>query len=127
MAGDNLFEAFEKQEAITARLERIVFGDPPAQPVGLLVRMEQLSSQLDAVSNDLHAVKSRRPNRLLWTAGYVAFLVSGLFAMMAFDDTPVVKAALEMPPQVAAGLAFFFAALALLLLMGGFGWLDHGR
>ena len=126
MAGDNLFEAFEKQEAITARLERIVFGDPPAHPVGLLQQMEQLSSQLEAVRSDLQAVKRRRPNVLLWTVGYVLFLISGMFAMTAFMSLPEVHTALDMPAPVAVGLALVFAAGALLLFMGGFGWLDRG-
>lgn len=125
MATDNLIESFAQMEASTARLERIVFDDPDTHVPGLLTRMERLNRQLETVSNDLQAVKRRRPNMSLWVAGYLAFLVSGGFAMVAFYTLPEVRMALDLPGPIAVGLALVFAVAALLLFVAGFGWLDR--
>lgn len=125
MATENLFDAFAQLEASTSRLGRIVFDDPDTHAPGLLSRIEGLNVQLTAVSADLQTIKRRRPNLALWGTGYVAFLVSGAFAMAAFQGMPEVRALLDLPAPVAAGLALVFAVAALLLFAGGFGWLDR--
>lgn len=125
MATDNLFEAFSRLEASAARLDRIVFDDPDTHAPGLMTRIERLNRQLEAVSSDLQQMKRRRPNLSLLVAGYLAFLVSGVFAMVAFYALPEVRAALDLPGPVALGLAFVFAGTALLLSIAGSGWLDR--
>jgi hypothetical protein len=126
MATDNLFDAFEEQRRLSDQLQRIVFGDPPAHPVGLLERMERLDKRLDEVARALGRVEARRPNLWLWGTGYLVFLVSGAFAMVAFSGYPQVQALLDMPSSVAFGLAAVFALAAALLFVGGYGWLDRG-
>ena len=125
MATDNLFESFTQMEASTARLERIVFDDPDTHAPGLLTRIERLNRQLDTLSSDLQAIKRRKPNLSLWAAGYIAFLASGVFAMVAFYTLPEVRASLDMPGPVAVGLALLFAVAAMLLFVAGYGWLDR--
>lgn len=125
MATDNLFEAFSRLEASAARLDRIVFDDPDTHAPGLMTRIERLNRQLETVSSDLQQMKRRRPNLSLLVAGYLAFLVSGVFAMVAFYALPEVRAALDLPGPVAVGLAFVFAGTALLLSIAGSGWLDR--
>lgn len=125
MATDNLIESFTQMEASTARLERIVFDDPDTHAPGLLTRIERLNRQLETVSGDLQQMKSRRPNLSLWSAGYLAFLASGAFAMVAFYTLPEVRAALDLPGPVAVALALLFAVAAMLLFVAGYGWLDR--
>lgn len=125
MATDNLFESFTQMEATTARLERIVFDDPDTHAPGLLTRIERLNRQLETFGSDLQAIKRRRPNLALWAAGYLAFLVSGVFAMVAFYTLPEVRAALDLPGPVAVVLALLFAVAAMLLFVAGYGWLDR--
>lgn len=125
MAPENLIEAFTQLEASTARLGRIVFDDPDTHAPGLLTRIERLNRQLETVSGELQQMKRRRPNLSLLVAGYLAFLVSGVFAMVAFYALPEVRAALDLPGPVAVGLAILFAGAALLLSVAGSGWLDR--
>lgn len=125
MATENLFEAFSQLEASTTRLGRIVFDDPDTHAPGLLSRIEVLNQQLTAVSAELQAVKRRRPNVGLWIVGYVAFMISGLFAMAAFHGLQELRAAFDLPAPLAASLALIFSMAALGLFVGGFGWLDR--
>ena len=125
MTSDNLFESYARLEASAARLDRIVFDDPDTHAPGLMTRIERLNGQLDTVSGELQAIKRRRPNMSLWLAGYIAFLISGAFAMVAFYTLPGIRAALDVPGPVAVGLALLFAAAALVLFVAGYGWLDQ--
>lgn len=125
MATDNLIESFTQMEASTARLERIVFDDPDTHAPGLLTRIERLNRQLESVSGDLQQLKRRRPNLSILVAGYLAFLISGVFAMVAFYALPAVRVALDLPGPVAVALALLFAGAALLLSVTGSGWLDR--
>jgi hypothetical protein len=124
MATDNLFDAFEEQRELSGQLRRIVFGDPPAHPVGLLERMEQLDKRLEDFGRKLQRIEQQqRPSVWLWVAGYAAFLLSGWFAMSAMLSTETLRAALDLPAWLATGLALLFAVTALLLFVAGFGWL----
>lgn len=96
-----------------------MFGDPPAHPTGLLAEIEGLRK-------DIQAVKNKRPSLLLWGAGYVVFLVSGAFAMTAFYNHPVMRTLREMPADLALAGAILFAALAAVLFVVGYGWLNRG-
>jgi CHASE2 domain-containing sensor protein len=125
MASDNLFEAYGRLEASAARLDRIVFDDPDTHAPGLMTRIERLNGQLDTISAELQAIKRRRPNISLWVAGYIAFLVSGAFAMVAFYSLPEIRAALDLPGPVAVAMAVLFAAAALVLFVAGYGWFDQ--
>lgn len=125
MASDNLFEAYERLDASATRLDRIIFDDPDTHAPGLMTRIERLNSKLDTFSADLQAIKRRRPNLSLWVIGYLAFLVSGLFAMVAFYTLPEVRLALEMPGPIAVAMALLFAVAALLLFVAGFGWFER--
>ena len=125
MASDNLFDAFEEQRELSAQLRRIVFGDPPAHPVGLLERMEQLDKRLEDIGHKLQRVEQQRPNIWLWVGGYCAFILSGWFAMAAFWSLDALRAALALPASVAVGMALLFAVAALLMFVAGFGWLDR--
>jgi hypothetical protein len=116
-----------------ARLERVTYGDDYARVPGLLNQVEGLRGDLlglrtdvSTLRNDITTVQQRKPNVWLWALGYVAFLVSGAFAMSAFYSIPEIRALLAMPPPDAVALALVFLAAAALLFAGGFGWLRGG-
>lgn len=126
-------QTIDRLEDFVERLERVVYGDDYARVPGLLNQVEGLRSdmqsvrsEVQAVRTDIQAVRSRRANLWLWGLGYVTFLVSGLFAMSAFQNMPEVRALLDMPAPVAAVMAAVFALAAVMLFAGGFGWLSRG-
>ena len=129
---DNL--AIDRLEDIAQRIERVMYGDMQARQPGLLDQVDSLRTDIMGVRKDvqelaagLHLIQARRPNMWLWALGYVAFLVSGLFAMSAFYNLPEIQTLLSMPAPVAAGLAAVFALGAARLFVGGFGWLSDGE
>ena len=106
-----------------------MYGDMQARQSGLLDQVEGLRNDIAAVRSDVQAVRAdlitHRPQVWLWLLGYVAFLVSGAFAMSAFYSIPEIRALLAMPPPDAVALALVFLAAAALLFAGGFGWLQR--
>lgn len=126
MPGENLIDAVERLEVVSAKLERILYGDKDARRGGLIDEFEGLRKDVQTLHADVQRLKARRPNVWLWVGGYVAFMASGLFAMSAIYNQPQVQALLDMPPALALWLAVALAGAALLLFIGGFGWLDRG-
>ncbi len=126
-SSDNLFDVVEELKQITADLRRTVYGDPATRSRGLMSEFDGLRQEVGRIDADLQKVKSRRPNPWAWTIGYLAFVASGLFAMVAFWSFPGVQAALDLPGPLAMGLALLFAGAALVLFIAGFGWFDTNR
>lgn len=115
-------------EASLARLERLLYGEKDAGYEGLLAAFVGLREEVRGLREELRGMKGRRPNLWLWGAGYVGFLVSGLFAVLAVDGvvmSPEYFYWLDMPAPLALFLALVFAGVALLLFFGGFGWLGE--
>jgi len=125
MASDNLFDVVEELKQITADLRRTVYGDPATRSRGLMSEFDAMRQEVGRIDAELQKVKSRRPNPWSWTVGYMAFLASGAFAIVAFYSFPGVQAALDLPGPVAMGLALLFAAAALVLFIAGFGWFER--
>ncbi len=124
MATENILEAVDRIEAAEGKFERILYGDPPARPNGLLVEFEGLRRDVQAVREDVHRLQNRRPNVLLWVAGFVSFVAAMVFGMVGFMNVAAGHDVWNLPGSVGLWLAGMFAVVALLLFMGGFGWLD---
>ena len=130
---EDLERTVDRLGDMIARLERVTYGDDYARVPGLLNQVEGLRGDLlglrtdvSTLRNDITTVQQRKPNVWLWALGYVAFLVSGAFAMSAFYNLTEIQALLSMPAPLAVSLAVLFALAALLLFVGGFGWLRGG-
>lgn len=124
MATENVLDAVDRIEAAVSKFERILYGDPPARPNGLLVEFEGLRCDVQGLREDVHRLQNRRPNVLLWVAGFVSFVVSVAFGMVGFMNVAGAHDVWNIPGPVSLWLALMFALVALLLFMGGFGWLD---
>ena len=124
MASENILEAMDREEEMIARFERILYGDSRERTTGLLAEFEGLRRDVQGLRQDMHRLQLQRPNFLLWVSGYVSFLISGAFAMIAFCDLPHVRAMLAMPPHVALLMAALFVLIALALFAAGFRWIN---
>lgn len=124
MATENILEAVDRVEDTVARFERIFYGDPRERTSGLLAEFEGLRRDVQGLRQDMYRLQLQRPNFLLWVSGYVAFLISGVFVMIAFYDYPHMRELLTMPPQVALFMAMLFVLIALVLFSAGFGWIS---
>jgi hypothetical protein len=124
MATENILEAVDRIEIAVNRFERILYGDPPARPNGLIVEFEGLRKDVQGLRDDVHRLQNKRPNVLLWVAGFAAFVVSMSFGMVGFVNLAGNHEVWNLPGPVALWLAATFAVVALLLFLGGFGWLD---
>lgn len=108
-----------------ATLLRIINGDDDSRHDGLLDSVERLSKDVSALRTELQAIKARRPNVWVWTAGYVCFLISGLFAGIAIYNVMAsveLFALLDIPVVWAWFLALAFAGAALIMFVVGYGW-----
>jgi hypothetical protein len=126
MATENILEAFERVEDTLSRVERILCGDPRERLPGLMTEFEGLRGDVQGLRRDVQQLQAQRPQVLLWIAGYVCFLLSGLFAAIAVYQVSAsleLYGLLDIPLWLASGLALLFAAIAAGLFVGGFGWL----
>ena len=124
MATENVLETLERIEAGINRVERTLYGDPPARPNGLMVEFEGLRCDVQGLRDDVRRLQFRRPNIAMWIMGYVLFLASGWFAIDAFVNMPIDGGLWDLSPTIGLVLAALLAAVALALLLIGFGWLD---
>ena len=124
MATENILEAVDRIEAAVSKFERILYGDPPARPNGLLVEFEGLRRDVQSLHEDVHRLQNRRPNVLLWVAGFAAFMAAMIFGMVGFMNLTAGHDVWNLPGGVGLWLAGMFALVSLLLFMGGFGWLN---
>lgn len=125
MASDNLFDVVEELKQITADLRRTVYGDPATRSSGLMSEFDGLRMDVKALEADLKMVKSKRPNVLAWTSGYLMFCVAVVFAIAALLNQLQGHHLMGLPAEWAAWLAMGFALAALLLFVAGFGWFDQ--
>jgi hypothetical protein len=123
---ENLIEAVERLELVIGRIERLMYGEPPGRPGGLLAEVEGLRRDVQGLREDVHRLKSRRPNIWVWAGGYLVFLVSGAFALVGAVNQVLASRLWDIPPVVAMWLAVMLAGGALIMFLGGFGWLDRG-
>lgn len=121
---ENLIEAVERLEAVTARFERLMYGDPPGRPGGLLAEFESLRRDVQGLHEDVQRLKAKRPNVWLWVFGYVCFAGSVTFGVVGILNQIDGHNVFGLPAAVGLWLAAMLAAGALLLFMAGFGWLD---
>lgn len=124
MATENVLDSVDRIEAAVSKFERILYGDPPARPNGLLVEFEGLRRDVQGLRDDVHRLQNKRPNVLLWLAGYLLFLSSGAFAIIGFVNQVAHSRLWELPPAIAFVLAIVLAIFAAFLLAGGYGWLS---
>lgn len=123
MATENILEAVDRIEAAVGKFERILYGDPPARPNGLLVEFEGLRRDVQGLREDVHRLQNR-PNVLLWVAGFAAFVAAMAFGMVGFMNLTAGHEVWNLPGSVGLWLAGMFVLVSLLLFLGGFGWLD---
>jgi hypothetical protein len=124
MASDNILDAVERIETAVFRFERILYGDPPAHPHGLLVQVEGMRNDMNATQERVLRLERKRPNLWLWLLGFLTFLVSGCFAIVGFVNLALSSAIWDLSPWTAFALAVLFAVISCVLFMAGFGWLD---
>lgn len=124
MLTENILETVDRIETAISRIERILYGEPPVRPNGLLVEFEGLRCDVQGLRADVRTVQSRRPNVLLWVAGFVSFFGATIFLVIGLMNTAGGHRAWDLPGGVALWLAAILAAVSLFLLLGGFGWLD---
>ena len=126
MATENILEAVDRIESAVCRFERILYGDPPARPNGLLVEFERLRRDVQGLREDVQRLKARRPNMVMWSVGYLSYLAAGTLGIAGLMNQFGEHDVFGLPGSVALGLAVLFAILAAFLLIGGHGWLDGG-
>lgn len=124
MPTENILEAVDRIETAVGRFERILYGDPPAHPHGLLVQVEGMRNDVHATQERVLKLERKRPNLWLWLLGYGLFLASGSFVIVGFINMATLIAIWDLSPWAAFALAVLFAALACVLFIVGFGWLD---
>lgn len=124
MATENILQAVDRIEDAVCRFERILYGDPPARPNGLLVEFEGLRRDVQRLHEDVQQLKGRRPNVLLWSVGYLSFIASGAMGTTGLMNTFGNHDLFGVPGSVALMLALIFAIIAAFLLVGGYGWFD---
>ncbi len=125
MAGDNLFEAVERLEQVSARLERILYGDKDARRSGLIDEFEGLRRDVQRLNEDVQRIKAKRPNMWMWILGYLSFAASVTFGVVGILNQIDGHNVWGLPAAVAMWLAAMLAAGALLMFLNGFGWLDR--
>lgn len=119
-------KSLDRVELAIKSFDRILYGDQRERVSGLITEFEGLRGDIQGLRQDVQKLQAQRPQVLLWIAGYVCFLLSGLFAAIAVYQVSAsleLYGLLDMPLWLAAGLALLFAAIALALFVGGFGWL----
>ena len=129
MAVENVLDAVERLEAVVQKFERILHGDRDARHEGLVDVVASLNLEVRKLRDEFQFVKRRRHHLWLWLVGYVCFLVSGMFAILAIggvSSSPELYWMLDVPVALALFLALFFAGVSLLAFVNGFGWLDGG-
>lgn len=124
MATENILEAVDRIEAAVSKFERILYGDPPARPNGLLVEFESLRRDVQGLREDVQRIKGRRPNVLMWAVGYLSFLTSMALGVVGFMNLIGAHDAWGLPGPAGLWLALTFAVIAAFLFVGGYGWLD---
>lgn len=122
---ENLIEAVERLEQVSARLERILYGDTDARRKGLLDEFEGLRGDVSSLREDVGRIKSRKPSVWLWILGYTAFCGSVTFGVVGLLNQIDGHNVLGLPPSLALWLAAVLAGAALLLFLNGFGWLQR--
>lgn len=127
MPTENILEAVGRIETAVCRFERILYGDPPARPNGLLVEFEGLRRDVQKLHEDVQQIQARRPNVLMWSIGYLSFMLSGVLGTVGLMNLFGSHMIFDLPGLLVLTLAIVFAVLAAFLLIGGYGWLDGGR
>ena len=124
MPTENILEAVDRIETAVCRFERILYGDPPARPNGLLVEFEGLRRDVQKLHEDVQQIQARRPNVLMWSIGYLSFMLSGVLGTVGLMNLFGSHMIFDLPGLLVLTLAIVFAVLAAFLLIGGYGWLD---
>jgi hypothetical protein len=124
MASDNILDAVDRIEAAVSRFERILYGDPPARPTGLLQEFEALRHDVQGLRSDVQRLQNRQPNKLLWLMGFLSFLAATVFLVVGILNAIDSHNIWDIPSPMALWLSAAFDLVALFLLFAGFGWLD---
>lgn len=127
MASDNVLDVIDELREIVGEFKRILYGDTAARTNGLVVKFDDLHRDVQALRDDVHRLKNRRANVWMWVAGYVSFSASVAFGVVGMINLIDNHNVLGLPAAVALWLAAVLAGLALMLFLGGFGWLDRGQ
>lgn len=123
MSSENVLDVLDRVERAISRVEQLLYGDPQTRHAGLLNEFEGLRKDLVAVRADVASMQRRKPNVLLWVAGYTTTLAAVIFAAVALINSIQGHELWGMPPIVAIANALGAALVSMLLLVGGHGWL----
>lgn len=124
MASDNVLDVLEELREIVGEFKRILYGDTAARTNGLVVEFGDLRRDVQALRDDVHRLKNRKPNVWLWVMGYLSFAASVTFGVIGILNLAG-HAVFGLPAAVALWLAAALGGMALVLFLGGFGWLDR--
>lgn len=138
---ENVLDMVEQLREIVGEFKRILYGDSAARTNGLVVEFGDLrrdvqaikddiqrlkATDVQAVRDDIQRLKTKRHNIWLWVAGYLAFAASVTFGVIGILNQVDGHNVWGLPAAVALWLAAVMAGAALILFLGGFGWLDRG-
>ncbi len=123
---ENVLDMVEQLREIVGEFKRILYGDSAARTNGLVVEFGDLRRDVQAIKDDIQRLKTRRHNIWLWVAGYLAFAASVTFGVIGILNQVDGHNVWGLPAAVALWLAAVMAGAALILFLGGFGWLDRG-
>lgn len=124
MANENLLDIVERLDRIVTDLKLALYGSPEARSTGLFAEFDTLRTRVERLERDVEAQKQRRPNVWLWVAGYWSFVAAVAFGAVALLNTATDLNLWDAPTPLSGAIAAFFAVVALVLFLLGFGWLD---
>lgn len=124
---DNVLDMMEQLREIVGEFKRILYGDSAARTNGLVVEFGDLRRDVQTIKDDLARLKTKRHNIWLWVAGYLAFAASVTFGVIGILNQVDGHNVWGLPAPLALWLAAVMAGAALVLFLGGFGWLDRGQ
>jgi hypothetical protein len=120
---DSLFDIVERFEKVLKDLELIIHGDKSSRYPGLVEEFSRSQVRLGNVETELAGLKRRRHNVPLWVAGFTSFVTFIVLLGVALVNFASAANLFDIPAPLAAGLAAFFVVAALILFLGGFGWI----
>jgi hypothetical protein len=122
---DNLIATVERLEVVTAKFERMLYGEPPERPGGLIAEFQALRDDVRKLDADMQRLKSRRTNVWLWIMGYLTFAAGVTFGVVGLLNLIDGHNVLDIPSPVGLWLAAILTMGSLIMFLGGFGWLDR--
>ena len=118
---NNPYDVLEELRWIVNDLKRALYGDTTLRTPGLFNELDSLRKDVHSMKIDVESIKNRRPRLYQWLAGYAAFCVGLILAVIALlDQGQVIHT--RVPAELAGLLAVVLITVAAVLLMSGHGW-----